>query len=187
MIEAKAEETVSLRDHRRYSIKNRRRLSGPALRTFTAISDGWNLSRCQRCCLLGGRSTSAYHRWERRALNHSALVLTTNTLFRISLAFRIHRTLTILFEGECETNAWLRNCHLAEPFNGLAPVVLMIDGGVDGLLAVCRFLEGASQGINMQPNSADVGFQPYSDDELVIADESAPDRGVQSDEQKCPP
>lgn len=169
MVEAKVVETLSLRTHgSRYHFGDRRRLSGPAMRTFIAVADSWGLTMVERRHLLGTNSRFAYRRWETSARDHGPLTLTVETLFRISVALGIHQALAVLFAEPAEVKGWVRRPHEAHPFDGCPPVELMMRGGLDGLLAVFRFLKGASQGIYMLPNSIDAEFQPYSDDEIVI-------------------
>lgn len=169
MVEAKIVETLSLRTHgSRYHFRDRRRLSGPAMRTFAAIADSWGLNTVERRHLLGTNSRYAYCRWERSARDHGRLTLTVEALSRISVALGIHRSFAVLFAEPADVKGWVRRPHEAHPFDGRLPIELMMRGGLEGLLAVLRFLKGASQGIYMLPNSIDTEFQPYNDDEILI-------------------
>ena len=54
-------------DASRFTSTNRRRLSGPAMRTFIAIADLWALSQDERLLVLGLPSRSTYYGWVRAA------------------------------------------------------------------------------------------------------------------------
>jgi len=45
---------------------------------------------------------------------------------------------------------------------------LVTSGSQDGLLTVRRFLDGARDGLYMQPNTIDEAFAPYDDTEIVF-------------------
>ncbi|HEY0420313.1 MAG TPA: antitoxin Xre-like helix-turn-helix domain-containing protein, partial [Acetobacteraceae bacterium] len=46
-----------------FSGENRRRLSGPGMRTFLNIADLWGLSEAERLRVLGFPGRSTYHGW----------------------------------------------------------------------------------------------------------------------------
>ena len=46
---------------------------------------------------------------------------------------------------------------------------LVTSGTQDGLLTVRRFLDAARGGQYMAPNEIDVGFQPYTDADIVFS------------------
>lgn len=153
----------------RYTRENRQRLSAPAVRAFTAIADIWRLSLNERRGALGDPSRSTYSRWTRAAREHRSLVLSADTLTRISVVLGIHQSLGVLSTTEHEACDWLWLPHPASPFDGRRPLDLMVDGTADGLMAVRRFLDGACQGQYMPPNSVDVEFLPYRDDEIIVS------------------
>lgn len=159
----------------RCTLQARRRLSGPAIRTFTAIADGWGLSLVERRGLLGNPSNFALRRWQRKAGDHCAFSLTAGVLMKLSVILGIHRALMTLFSTGHEARDWLHGLHQAPPFTGRRPLDLMIGGDLDGLLAVRRFLNAARLGIYMLPRSIDEDFQPYDDDEIVIVEMKACD------------
>ncbi|MBV9569350.1 MAG: DUF2384 domain-containing protein [Hyphomicrobiales bacterium] len=151
-----------------FASTNRRRLSAPALRTFLAIADLWGLSEEQRLLVLGLPSRSTYYNWCRLAREHGSFTLSVDTLTRISAVFGIHQALGILFANESLGVAWLKGPHDAPVFGGRPPVDLMTSGSQDALLTVRRFLDGARGGQYMAPNSLDIDFSPYEDNELVF-------------------
>ena len=117
------------------------RLSGPGLRTFLAIADCLNMSTTQRISLLGEQSRSTYHEWVKKARDGAALTLPLDTLTRISGVLGIHKALGILFPIEAEAMTWLKGPHHGEVFGGQALIDVMIDGGLDGILTVRRYLD----------------------------------------------
>ena len=163
-----AEQGPQRLDNMRFSRSNRARLSGPALRTFLAISDLWGLTKDQRIAVLGYRSSSTYHSWCKQAREHGALTLDADVLTRISAVLGIHQALGVLFPSERVGIEWLRTPHKAVVFGGQPPLNLVTSGSQDGLLTVRRFLDAARGGLYMQPNAIDVEFTPYTNSELVF-------------------
>jgi hypothetical protein len=155
-------------DPARFSPVNRRRLSAPGLRTFLAIADLWGLTEEQRRLVLGLPSRSTYHNWVKMVREHREITLDVDVLTRISAVLGIHQALGVLQGGEREEVAWLRGPHAATVFCGRPPLDLVTSGTQDGLLTVRRFLDAARGGHYMAPNELDVGFRPYTDEDVVF-------------------
>ncbi len=155
-------------DASRFDRAHRRRLSGPALRSFLAIAELWVLNEPERLLILGLPSRSTYFAWIKAAREHHDVALATDTLIRISALLGIHNSLTILFKTEREGVEWLRGPHAAMPFGGQAPMALVTGGTQDGLMAVRRFLDAARGGLFMPPNAADQDARPLTDDDIVF-------------------
>jgi Protein of unknown function (DUF2384) len=153
----------------RFSAANRRRLSGPAIRTFVNIADLWQLTEQERLLSLGLPSRSAYYGWVRAGRAGADLTLPLDALLRISILLGIHRALGALHQTPREAVDWLRCPHDSAVFAGRAPIDLITDGTQDGLLAVRGFLGAAQTGFYMEPNAADADFSPYRDEDIVIA------------------
>jgi hypothetical protein len=159
-------------DASRFAPANRRRLSGPGLRTFLAIADLWGLTEEQRRLVLGMPSRSTYHNWLKTVREHGAITLAVDTLHRISAVLGIHQALGVLFETERDGMNWLRAPHGATVFGGHPPLDLVVSGTQDGLLTVRRFLDAARSGRYMEPNALDAldaAFAPYTDADVVVA------------------
>jgi Protein of unknown function (DUF2384) len=156
-------------DPSRFDPANRRRLSGPGLRTFLAIADLWRLTEEQRRLILGLPSRSTYQSWAKAVREHRDITLDVDVLMRISAILGIHQALGVLMASEAEQIAWLRGPHRAIPFGGQAPLGLITSGTQDGLLTVRRFLDAARGGLFMAPNEIDAGFSPYRDGDIVIS------------------
>lgn len=146
----------------------RRRVSGPGLRTFLAIADRYGIATKDRIALLGEPSNSTYHEWVKKARADAALTLPLDTLTRISGVLGIHKALGILFPIEAEAMAWLTGPHQAEVFGGQAPIAVAIDGGLDGILTVRRYLDAWRGGVRGGPG-ADAPFQPVREQDVVFS------------------
>jgi hypothetical protein len=155
-------------DLNRFAAPNRRRLSGPALRTFLTIADRWGLTEEQRRLVLGYPSRSTYHNWAKLAREGQPFTLDVDALLRISAVFGIHQALGVLFADEAEGVRWLKGPHMAPVFGGQPPLALVTSGTQDGLMAVRRFLDAARGGLYMPPNALDAAFSPYEDSDIVI-------------------
>lgn len=155
-------------DVSRFTPMNRRRLSGPGLRTFLAICDLWGLTEEQRRLVLGLPSRSTYHNWVKSVREHRDIVLDVDVLTRISAILGIHQALGILHNDEREAVAWLRGGHWGAIFGGHPPLDLIVSGTQDGLLSVRRFLDAARGGLYMEPNELDRAFTPYTDADVVF-------------------
>lgn len=155
-------------DRERFSPENRRRLSGPGLRTFLALAERWRLSETERLAILGYPSRSTYHAWCQKARRGGDITLDLDQLTRISIVLGIHQALMILFETEEQGRAWLRTPHASPVFGGQRPIDLVTSGTQDGLLYVRRFLDGARGGLYMPPGPAGLEDTPYDDGDLVF-------------------
>lgn len=151
----------------RFEPANRRRLSGPALRSFTAIADLWGLREEQRRLVLGYPSRSTYHNWMRLAREQGDVTLDVDSLTRLSAVLGIHQALGVLFATQAEALAWLHGPHDAPLFGGQPPLALVTSGTLDGLLQVRRFLDAARGGIYMPPNGLDTSFAASTDGDIV--------------------
>ncbi|GGK45136.1 MbcA/ParS/Xre antitoxin family protein [Salinarimonas ramus] len=147
----------------------RRRLSGPGLRTFLSICDVWRLTEAERLRILGAPGRSTYHDWAKAAREHRDLALSLDTLTRISAILGIYRALLILEGDDASSVRWLRSQHGAPVFAGRPPLELVTDGSLDALLTVRRFLDAARGGLYMPPNVVDEGFTPYEDDDIELS------------------
>jgi len=130
----------------RHDRETRRRLSGPGLRAFLAIADGWGLDQEDRRRVLGAPSPAAYARWVEDPRAGEALLLPTGVLMRLAAVLTVHRLLRELFGAGPEALDWLRAPHDAPPFGGQPPLALMTGGTLEGLDAVCRYLGALAQG-----------------------------------------
>ena len=115
----------------------RKRLSGPALRTFFRIAAVWQLSVVEQRALLGWPAASTYHKYKAGDL----AALSFDTLTRLSLILGIYKSLQVLYPEPRFADGWIRMPNTNVLFGGTSPLTLMIDGGIDGLYKVRRLLD----------------------------------------------
>ena len=154
-------------DH--HSAANRRRLSGPGLRTFARIADLWSLDEDQRCLVLGLPDRPTYQAWLMAAREHRDLELSVDVLMRGSAVLGIHQALGTLHVEERDGVAWLRGANSAVPFDGRAPLDLMLAGTLDSLLTVRRFLDALVSGQEVEPNEVNRNFRLYTGTDIIIS------------------
>jgi hypothetical protein len=116
----------------------RRRLSGPALRTFFNIAAAWSLSVLEQRALLGWPAASTFHKY--KAGHYGTLAF--DTLTRISLVVGIYKSLQVLYPEPAFADRWVRLPNSHPLFGGQPALSLMIEGGIDGLYRVRRLLDG---------------------------------------------
>ena len=122
----------------------RRRLSGPALKTFFNIANAWRLSVTEQRGLLGWPASSTFHKY--KAGDHGTLSF--DTLTRLSLIIGIYSGLQILYPEPAFADAWVRTPNSHPLFGGRPALALMVDGGIDGLLKVRRLIDARRGGWN---------------------------------------
>lgn len=154
----------------RLAPENRRRLSGPGLRTFIAIADHWGLTDEQRRLILGYPARSTYRSWVKKAREHRDNTLSVDVLMRISAILGIYAGLKFLFAVEEEGVAWLRQPHDDRAFGGAAPIDLITSGTQETLMTVRRFIDAARGGLYMSPYSDGRNWPPYDDSEIIFDD-----------------
>ena len=116
----------------------RRRLSGPAMRTFLNVCAAWKLSVNQQRGLLGWPAPSTYHKYKAGQIG----ALSFDALSRISLVLGIYKALHILYPQAELADQWVRLRNTNPMLGGKPPLELMIGGGIDGLHQVRRLLDG---------------------------------------------
>ena len=120
----------------RASKENRQRLSGPAIRAFTRISEEWGLTVSDQRALLGFPAQSTLYKWRK-----SDACLPYDTLERISLILGIYKALQLIFVEKKTRNEWLKSKNREEIFCGKSPLSIMRDGGMLGLYSVRKYLD----------------------------------------------
>jgi hypothetical protein len=116
----------------------RRKLSGPALRTFFNVARAWHLSATEERALLGWPPASTFHKYK----SGDAGVLSFDTLTRISLVLGIYKALQLLYPEPSFADAWIRMPNAHALFSGVTPLAFAADNGLDGLFHIRRLLDG---------------------------------------------
>jgi hypothetical protein len=122
----------------------RRRMSGPALRTFFRVADAWGLSVAEQRALLGWPAASTFHKY--KGGDHGTLAF--DTLTRISLVLGIYKALQVLYPDAALADAWVKLPNTNPIFAGHSALTLMVEGGIDGLLQVRRLLDARRGGLS---------------------------------------
>ena len=116
----------------------RRRLSGPALRTFFNVAQAWELNTTEARALLGWPAPSTFHKY--KAGDHATLPY--DTLVRLSLILGIYKSLQLLYPEPRFADRWMRMPNANPLFDGVTPLDFAVDGGIDALYQVRRLLDG---------------------------------------------
>lgn len=125
-------ETPSLRDP-----DQREKLSAPAVRLFLALAEQWGLTVDQRLALLGDVSRQTYHNWQRGKV----ATLTRDQLERVSLLLGVQKGLKLLFAERDAGLRWLKSANTDIAFGGKSPLERALDGSVNDLYAVRRYVD----------------------------------------------
>jgi transcriptional regulator with XRE-family HTH domain len=111
------------------------------VRAFFRLAELWGLTRSEMATLLGVRSTSTLDNWRKKAPE----TLQPDTLERISYLLHIHRSLRQILPAE-RADEWPRRPNSAAPFLGRSALEFMLQGRVQHLLDVHRYLQGVASG-----------------------------------------
>lgn len=149
------------------SPENRARVSGAVLRTFLNIARVWKLDFGEVRGLLGMPAAAECQAWQDAARAEEPLTLETDVLLRISAVLGIYQSLRPLYGADDQGMKWLRGIHRGKPFNGKAPMELMLSGFEPGLMDVRGYLLAKEHGVGAAPNEADKDFRPYTDADLI--------------------
>jgi hypothetical protein len=120
----------------------RRRMSGPAMRTFFNVAAAWELTAEEQRALLGWPAESTFFKYK------AGLVATLpyDMLIRISLVLGVYKSLHVLYPEPDLANRWVKLPNSHAMFGGKPALLLMIHGGMDGLYQVRRLLDGRCGG-----------------------------------------
>ena len=112
-------------------------LGAAGFRTFTGIADAWALSVADRTRLLGDLAESTYHKWRSGKVGEPS----RDQLERLSLVLGIYKALRLIFTDSATGVRWLRGTNAEPTFAGRSPLARMLDGSIDDLYAVRRYLD----------------------------------------------
>jgi hypothetical protein len=121
---------------------DRKSLSGPALRTFFRIAEGWGLSVEEQMKLLGLTNRATLYNWRK----DKEVALPKDTLERISYIFGIFKALQILLPDEKAADAWVKRPNTAPLFAGKSALDRMLAGQVADLYVVRQYLDAQRGG-----------------------------------------
>ena len=111
--------------------------SAPALRTAFRIFEGWGLNNQEQMKLLGNPPRSTFFRWKQV----DKVVLSQDTLERLSYVFGIYSALQVLLPNPEAADAWIRKPNTAPIFGGASALSRMLGGQSADLYIVRQYLD----------------------------------------------
>lgn len=125
--------------------ETRERYTAPAVRGFLGVVGDWSLSEAQQLVLLGASiSRPTLQVWKSEG---PKTTLNIDQMTRISLLLGIYEGLQRFFRrAPQEAHRWLRRPRVERPFDGRAPLDLMLERGIRGLEDVRQYLDSAAGG-----------------------------------------
>jgi hypothetical protein len=112
-------------------------VSGPALRTVFRILSDWGLSNKEQMKILGNPPKSSFYRWKQG----EGVVLSQDTLERLSYIFGIDSALQVLLPRPEAADAWIRKPNAAPLFGGRSALERMLSGQVADIYVVRQYLD----------------------------------------------
>jgi Antitoxin Xre/MbcA/ParS C-terminal toxin-binding domain/Antitoxin Xre-like helix-turn-helix domain len=123
----------------------RKRMSGPALKTYFNIVDRiWGLDSKTQAALLGWPGQSTFYNYKNG--EHGAVSF--DILTRISLLLGIFKALRILYPERSLADKWIKLPNSNPLFGGTTPAEFLATGEIDTLYKVRRFLDARRGGWN---------------------------------------
>ncbi len=122
----------------------RKRMSGPAMRTFFNIVEKWKLAPKEQMAVLGSPSSSTFYKYKSGDVGTLALDILT----RISLVLGIYKDLHILFPDASVADRWVKLPNSNPMFGGKTPAEFVSQGEMDALYRVRRLLDARRGGWN---------------------------------------
>jgi uncharacterized protein (DUF2384 family) len=119
----------------------RARLSTPAIAAFFAIVERWEVRNEDAMALLGGISHGRYYELKKSRKG----LLSQDELTRVSLLIGIFKALNILFSQRL-ANQWALRPNSNAMFSNVAPLQMLMRGGVPAMIGVRRLLDSRRGG-----------------------------------------
>ncbi len=114
----------------------------PALRTLFRIANAWGLNNKEQMTLLGSPPKSTFYRWKQGEY----VVLSRDTLERISYIFGVYSALQVLLPEPEAADAWIKKPNTAPIFGGRSALDRMLSGQVGDLYLVRQYLDAQRGG-----------------------------------------
>ncbi len=118
------------------------KVSLPALRTVFRIAEAWDLSNKEQMRLLGSPPKSTFYRWKQG----QKVVLSQDTLERISYILGIYSALQMVLPRPEAADAWIKKPNSAPIFGGRSALDRMLSGQVGDLYIVRQYLDAQRGG-----------------------------------------
>ncbi len=115
----------------------RRGVSPAILRVFCQIAREWGLTVGEQRILLGGIAASTYHKWKAGTVG----ALSYDQIERISLVLGAYKGMKLLFADDAAGLRWFQAGNDESVFGGQSPLNRMLQGSIDDLYAVRRYID----------------------------------------------
>jgi hypothetical protein len=122
--------------------ETRKRMSGPAMRTFFNIAAKWDLEAKEQIALLGSPAQSTFYKYKAGDVG----TLSFDLLTRISLVLGIFKDLRILFPDTAVADRWFKLPNSNPMFGGMTPAQYVAQNDIDALYRVRRLLDARRGG-----------------------------------------
>lgn len=100
----------------------------------------WSLDNQQARVLLGGISKTTFYQYKKLP----EVALRIDTLNRISYIMGIYKGLHTLFPEDDRANQWIKRPNASAPFKGKSALDRMMQGQIDDLADVRRYVDAQS-------------------------------------------
>jgi len=117
--------------------EQRDKFSPAAFKIFNELRLNWAISDAEAHILLGDTPKPTFDKWKRSG----AKSLNRDHLERISLFIGAHKALQLLFASKGSAKRWLKSKNTDLPFCGLSPLDYILEGSMDRLYGLRRYLD----------------------------------------------
>lgn len=114
------------------------------IKAVVNIAAAWQLKDDELGTLLGGRSARTIRRWRAAMLagEWKQQPLEDKELrVRLSLIVGIYKSLHLLHDDPAHADDWIQRPHSLPPLDGLLALTTMLEGGLEAMWQVRRYLE----------------------------------------------
>lgn len=116
---------------------DRRKLSSVGFKAFFRVARLWDLTASEQMTLLGESDPSTFARWQ----SDPEVVVSADTLERLSQVLGIYKTLQLLLPNEEAADAWIKAPNAAPLFGGQPALARLLSGEMSDLSVVRQYLE----------------------------------------------
>jgi len=117
-------------------------LTHAGIKAVLNIFQRWGVADAQASVLLGGVGVSTVRRWRQSVGSDRFRVDVRRDLQdRLSLILGIYKALQILFPDAAQADGWVQRPGSSPVLAGRSALAVMLDGGVDDLHRVRRYLD----------------------------------------------
>ena len=116
--------------------------AGSVLQTVLRILSRWDLTHDEQAVILG-TSRDQLRSWQE--FPPALASLPPDTVYRLSYVLGIYKALRTLYSDDGIADGWVKRLNAGSSFDGRPPLDRLLQGGLDDLKTVRRFLDGWCQ------------------------------------------